>query len=145
MSVEPFLEEQTVDRTGPEPPKQEPLDILRVASDVYPDVVGGLSLHVHEMSQLQAEWGHEVTVLTSDHGQRDRPKTEVREGYELIRHRQIAKPLDNSIAPGLVKSVLEMADEYDVVHAHSHLFFSTNVAAVLSRRFDTPLIVTAMG
>lgn len=121
------------------------LKILRVASDVYPEVMGGLSLHVHEMSRLQAEWGHDVTVLTSDHGDRELPSKEERDGYELIRHREVANPLDNTIVPGLVRTVWKMADDYDVIHAHSHLFFTTNVAAVFKRQDDTPLVVTNHG
>lgn len=119
--------------------------ILRIASDVYPDIMGGLSLHVHEMSRLQAEWGHDVTVLTSDHGNHDIPSKEERAGYDLIRHREVASPLDNTIVPGIVRTIKRMADDYDVVHAHSHLFFSTNVAAVVSKTLDTPLVVTNHG
>ncbi|WP_254807827.1 glycosyltransferase family 4 protein [Natronosalvus amylolyticus] len=125
--------------------KAASLKILRVASDVYPDVMGGLSLHVHEMSRLQAEWGHDVTVLTSDHGDRNLPSKEERSGYELIRHREIASPLDNTIIPGIVQTIRRMADDYDVIHAHSHLFFSTNATAALSRTLDTPLVITNHG
>jgi glycosyltransferase involved in cell wall biosynthesis len=133
-------------RTGKKRAKDgESLKILRVASDVYPEVMGGLSLHVHEMSRLQAEWGHDVTVLTSDHGDHDPASKEERDGYKLIRHREVASPLDNSIVPGIVRTVWRVADDYDVVHAHSHLFFSTNVAAALSRTIDTPLVITNHG
>ena len=124
---------------------QEPLRILRVANDVYPDVMGGLSIHVHEMSKLQAEWGHEVTVLTSDHGDRSRPRNEIQDGYEIRRCREVFNPLDNSIFPGLIQSLNRMAPNYDVVHAHSHLFFSTNVAAAFRQLNDTPLVVTNHG
>lgn len=125
--------------------EEETLRILRVASDVYPDVMGGVGIHTHEMSKQQAGWGHEVTVLTSDHGNRSKPYKEIRDGYEIRRHREIVSPLDNSIFPGLVQSLKRMAPEYDVVHAHSHLFFSTNVAAAFRYLDDTPLIVTNHG
>jgi len=121
------------------------LRILRVASDVYPDVMGGVGIHVHEMSKLQAKLGHEVTVLTSDHGDRGQPRKENRDGYEIRRHRELVSPIDNSIFPGLAQSLFQMASDYDVVHAHSHLFFSTNLAAVFSRLDDTPLVVTNHG
>ena len=123
----------------------EPLKILRVASDLYPEVMGGLSLHVHEMSRLQGEWGHEVTVLTSDHGDRSKPRRETRDNYRIVRHREIASPLDNSACPGLIRTLHRLADEYDVIHAHSHLFFSTNVAATYRQMSDTPLVVTNHG
>lgn len=124
---------------------QEQLRILRVASDVYPDVMGGVGIHAHEMSKLQAEWGHEVTVLTSDHGDQSKPREETRDGYEIRRHRELVSPLDNSIFPGLVQSLLRMSSDYDVVHAHSHLFFSTNVTAAFRCLNDTPLVVTNHG
>lgn len=89
--------------------------------------------------------GHDVTVLTSDHGDRSLPRTEVRDGYALKRHREVARPVDNSIVPGLAGSLWELADEYDVVHAHSHLFFSSNVAALVASLTDVPLVVTNHG
>jgi glycogen synthase len=39
------------------------IDILRVVPSTYPEVVGGVGLHVHHLSQMQAEMGHDVTVL----------------------------------------------------------------------------------
>lgn len=123
----------------------EALRILRVASDVYPDVMGGVGIHVHEMSKLQARWGHEVTILTSDHGNRGKPRGETRDGYQIRRHCELVSPLDNSIFPGLVPSLVRMAPDYDIVHAHSHLFFSTNVAAAFRLLDETPLVVTNHG
>ncbi|WP_255171277.1 glycosyltransferase family 4 protein [Natrononativus amylolyticus] len=149
-TVPPEVEEP---KSKTQAPTQEPekvleadaLKILRVASDVYPEVMGGLSLHVHEMSRVQAEMGHDVTVLTSDHGDRDQPSREERDGYELIRHREVASPLDNTITPGLARTLRRIGDDYDVIHAHSHLFFSTNVAAAVGRTLETPLVVTNHG
>ncbi|MDO8873281.1 MAG: glycogen/starch synthase [Methanoregula sp.] len=40
------------------------MKILRVVSDLYPAVVGGIGIHAHQMSTSQARRGHEVTVLT---------------------------------------------------------------------------------
>lgn len=124
---------------------RDSLRILRVASDVYPDVMGGVGIHVHEMSKLQAKWGHDVTVLTSDHGNSSKARIENLDGYEIRRHREIISPLDNSIFPGLIRSLVQMAPDYDVVHAHSHLFFSTNVASAFRQLSDTPLVVTNHG
>jgi len=143
--IELEYDEQSSAGEEPSPPTGKPLKILRVASDVYPEVMGGLSLHVHEMSRLQAEWGHDVTVLTSDHGERDLPSKEERDGYELLRHRELVSPLDNTIAPGIVRTIRDMAADYDVIHAHSHLFFSTNVTAGLCRSLETPLVITNHG
>jgi glycosyltransferase involved in cell wall biosynthesis len=121
------------------------LRILRVATDLYPETVGGGALHAHSMSARQAARGHEVTVVTSRHGDRSLPVRAEREGYEVIRNRQLLKPFGNSITPGTVSSIASRIGEYDVVHAHSHLYFSTNVAALLGRLSDTPLVVTNHG
>jgi glycogen(starch) synthase len=122
-----------------------PLRILRVATDTYPEVVGGGAIHAHEMSAIQADLGHDVTLLTSDHGDSSLPRREEREGYTLRRFQELGQPLGNSITPGLFRSLRNLRDEFDVVHAHSHLYLSTNMAAVLAQFDDTPLVVTNHG
>ncbi len=121
------------------------LSILRIAASTYPEVVGGVGLHVHHMSRVQAEMGHDVTVITSDNGDRSLPREETRAGYRLLRHREIARPLDNTIVPGIISTLRGNVDEYDVLHIHSHLYFCSNVAAVFSRLYDIPTVVTNHG
>lgn len=125
--------------------EEEPLGILRVATDLYPDVTGGGAIHAHAMSERQAEQGHEVTVLTSDHGDRDRPTVETRDGYTVVRNREVARLFENSITPGTLSSLRSRLPEADVVHAHSHLYFSSNLAAAVSKLTDAPLVVTNHG
>ena len=97
------------------------------------------------MSKEQAARGHEVTVLTSDNGDHELPREEERDGYRLIRHREIARPFDNTIIPGVVKSLLSLVSEYDVLHIHSHMYFCSNVAAVVSEVSNIPTVVTNHG
>lgn len=125
--------------------RRQPLSVLRIATDLYPDVVGGGAIHAHAMSKQQAEQGHSVTVLTSDHGDSTRPTTETVAGYRIIRHRELARPFENSITPTIVGSLWDRLPDVDVVHAHSHLYFTSNVAAAVSRLTETPLIVTNHG
>lgn len=125
--------------------RSEPLRILRVTGSTYPEVVGGVGLHVHHLSRVQAELGHDVTVLTSDNGDRSLPTEERRDGYRLLRHREIARPLDNSIVPGMASTLRELLPEYDILHIHSHLYFSSTLAAVFGRRHDIPVVVTNHG
>lgn len=40
------------------------MKILRVASDIYPYMVGGFGIHIHEMSKAQVKLGPDVTVYT---------------------------------------------------------------------------------
>lgn len=121
------------------------MKILRVASSLHPEVTGGVGLHVHQMSARQADNGHEVTVLTSDNGDRSLPARENRSGYTVIRHQEMARPVDNSIAPSLVNTLRKLADKHDIIHAHSHLYFSTNMAAIFAKMSDTPLAITNHG
>jgi len=121
------------------------LNILRIATDLYDDVTGGGAIHAHAMSKYQAAWGHEVTVLTSDHGDQSLPDVNERDGYTTVRHRELARPFGNSITPSVLASLAKRLSEADVVHAHSHLYFTTNVTAAVARLSDTPLVVTNHG
>lgn len=122
-----------------------PLRILRVVQSTYPEVVGGVGLHAHQLSKVQTEMGHEVTVLTTDNGDRSKQRKENRAGYSLIRHREFVRPFDNSITPGIVRSVSQLKSDYDVIHAHSHLYFMSNVTALLNSFTNTPLVLTNHG
>lgn len=120
------------------------LSILRVAADLYPEVTGGFPIHAHEMSKRQAENGHDVTVLTASHGAAE--KTAGAETpYSVVHHRQLARPFGNSITPGVVASLRDRLPDADVVHAPSHLCFSTNVAAGIAHFSDVPLVITNHG
>ncbi|WP_306058715.1 glycosyltransferase family 4 protein [Natronococcus wangiae] len=117
--------------------------ILRVAQKVYPDVSGGGPYHVHAMSRDQAAMGHDVTVLTVRYDP-DLPRIEERDGYTVVRYDPALDLLGNDISPGVARH-LSSAAEFDVVHAHSHLYFSTNLAALKCALGDVPLAVTNHG
>ncbi|HOT93734.1 MAG TPA: glycosyltransferase family 4 protein [Methanoregulaceae archaeon] len=119
------------------------MKILRVASDLYPSVVGGYGIHVHEMSRMQVALGHDVTVLTAnpDH----LPEEEFIDGYRVIRFNHSIRMVGNTISPTLFFQLMEMRNEYDVIHAHSHLFFPTNVCALVKKYGSSPLVITNHG
>jgi len=117
--------------------------ILRVAQKLYPEVPGGGPYHVHAMSRDQAAMGHDVTVLTIRQDP-EKPSIEQRDGYTVVRFDSLAAPLGNDISPG-VAQFLAWASEFDVIHAHSHLYFSTNLAALQRRVWNTPLAITNHG
>lgn len=124
-------------------PKGDPVKILRVAQKVYPDVKGGGPYHVHAMSRDQAAMGHDVTVVTVD-DDLDKPHIEERAGYTVIRYPSTVELLGNDISAG-VGRYLASVDEFDVIHAHSHLYFSTNLAALKRRLGDISLAITNHG
>ncbi|ELZ03353.1 glycosyltransferase family 4 protein [Natrialba aegyptia] len=117
--------------------------ILRVAQKVYPDVKGGGPYHVHAMSRDQAAMGHDVTVLTVRYDD-SLPHVEERDGYTVVRYDPAVTLLGNDISPGLAQ-YLSAAEDFDVLHAHSHLYFSTNLAALKRFLGDIPLAITNHG
>ncbi|WP_440950150.1 glycosyltransferase family 4 protein [Methanosphaerula subterraneus] len=117
--------------------------ILRVASDLYPVTVGGYGIHVHEMSKMQATLGHDVTVVTSNPN--GLPEEEYVDGYRVLRFNHAIKMVGNTISPTMMFRLLEMRNDYDIIHAHSHLFFPTNVCALVKRYGSSPLVITNHG
>ncbi|MFC7071581.1 glycosyltransferase family 4 protein [Halovenus rubra] len=114
--------------------------ILRVSHWLYPDEIGGGEYHVHAMSRDQAAMGHDVTLLkvTSNVTQIQR---EERHGYEVIYCPATINILKNEISITAARQLFG-ADSFDIVHAHSHFYFSTNLAALKRRFGDTPLAIT---
>ena len=125
--------------------ERDRLNILRIASDLYPDVMGGGAIHAHAMSNHQAARGHSVTVLTSDHPEDTNPGVEMADGYAVVRDREYVRPIGNSITPGVVTSIWNRLPKVDIIHAHSHLYFTSNIAAAIRKVSDTPLIITNHG
>lgn len=117
--------------------------ILRVAQKLYPDVSGGGPYHVHALSRDQAAMGHDVTVLTVS-GDPTLARTEERDGYRIHRRPPTVDLLGNDISAGVAR-FLRQVDEFDIVHAHSHLYASTNLAALATRLKDVPLAITNHG
>ena len=117
--------------------------ILRVAQKLYPAVKGGGAYHVYAMSRDQAAMGHDVTVVTLKTNP-EQPRFEKRDGYTIYRYPTTVQPLGNNISLG-VANHLRKAEGYDVVHAHSHLYFSTNLAALNHQFNDIPLAITNHG
>jgi glycosyltransferase involved in cell wall biosynthesis len=118
------------------------MQVLRVAQKVYPEVKGGGTYHIHALSRDQAAMGHDVTVLTVRRDS-DRPHVERHDGYTVVRYDPTATLLGNDVSAG-VAQYLAAADP-DVVHAHSHLYFSTNLAALKRRLGGMPLAITNHG
>ena len=119
------------------------MKILRIVSDLYPSVVGGIGIHAHRMSTEQARRGHEVTVLTLN--QKKSPETEFVDGYHVFRFPSYFTMCGNSFAPGLILEIMRRRKSVDIIHAHSHLFFSTNVCVLARLLHSAPLVITNHG
>ena len=71
-------------------------------------------------------------------------RREEREGYTVVRCAPTVEVLGNEISVGVARA-LRNAGEFDVVHAHSHLYFSTNLAGMVRFLGETPLAITNHG
>jgi glycosyltransferase involved in cell wall biosynthesis len=121
----------------------ERMKILRVVGDIYPDVTGGLEIHAHEMSRMQANCGHEVTVFTSNNN--NLPEEEFKDGYRIVRYSRIIKIFGNSISLALLIKLVKNRNNFDIIHAHSHLFLSTNICALIRFIGSSPFIISNHG
>lgn len=119
------------------------MKILRVAPDIYPYTVGGFGIHIHEMSKEQVRLGHDVTVYTASENAVSAYKTDA--GYFVRNYKSLVKIYGNSITPSMLFDLIREQSNYDIVHAHSHLFFSTNLSAVARQLGSTPLVITNHG
>jgi len=119
------------------------MHILRVAQDIFPETVGGAPYHIHALSRDQAAMGHEVTVLTVSEEVEEREVTD-QDGYTLIKQPPKLELLGNQIFANTVGDLRGLED-FDVVHTHSHLFFSSNVAVLYCRMANIPIAITCHG
>jgi len=119
--------------------------ILRVAQHLYPDTKGGGQYHVHAMSRDQAAMGHDVTVLTTREDE-SLPRTEETHGYTVLRVDPGVSVIGNDLSPAVARYLWHAdSDGFDVIHAHSHLYFATNLAALKRRLGEIPLAITNHG
>lgn len=117
--------------------------VLRVAQDIFPETVGGAPYHIHALSRDQAAAGHDIDVCTVSEDE-TLPEHDTRDGYRIIRQTPKLELFGNQLFSG-TSHVLRHAEEYDIVHIHSHLFFSSNVASVVARYLDAPVVITCHG
>jgi glycosyltransferase involved in cell wall biosynthesis len=106
-------------------------------------VVGGYGIHVDQLSKVQAAKGHDVTVCTS--WVDNNPKEEQRDGYRIRRFKSLVNLFGNSITHTMFFSLIRNRNKYDIVHAHSHLFFTTNLCAFVNKLDSPPLVITNHG
>ena len=119
--------------------------ILRVAPWIYPDTKGGGDYHVHAMSRDQAAMGHDVTVLTTREDE-SLPRIEETHGYTILRVSPGVTLLENDVSPAVARYLWGVnSDDFDVMHAHSHCYFVTNLAALKRRLGGIPLAITNHG
>lgn len=116
------------------------MKILRVTSQMYPSIIGGIGLHAHELSRQQAIFGHDVTVYTTD-----KIDQNFNRNYKIFHFKSALSLIDNPISWKLFLKLFLTRNDFDIIHAHSHLFLSTNMCALIRRIGSSPLVITNHG
>ena len=118
----------------------EPLRVLMVAARYLPDM-GGIEMHVDEVSRRLAETGDfEITVLATDRT-RSRPRREVIHGVTVLRVPAWPSSRDYYLAPGIA-GVVGQRGKWDIVHCQGIHTPVPVLAMLTARRARTPYMVT---
>ena len=101
-----------------------PVIIVHVHVTYWP-VVSGLGRVVEKLAEGTVKLGHEVHVVTSTCGARDRPKNEVVNGVYV--HRAKSVKLHYQDVTYLLEYPIEVFRKADIVHAHNQSLFATKI------------------
>ncbi|HYA69735.1 MAG TPA: glycosyltransferase family 4 protein, partial [Acidimicrobiales bacterium] len=91
-----------------------------MVSPRYEPVVGGLVTHVAALATRVASAGHAVEILTQEHRHRGLPAVETVSGVVVRRFAILGGGDRYPQSPELWRHLIERADDYDLVHAHSY-------------------------
>jgi len=120
--------------------------IFRMASDIYPLTLGGIGLHVVELSKslVRIGWKHLIFTI----GPKAYLNLQFSHGLKFLYDSFYLSIQGNKIAPFLPLRLIRLLRkiDFDIVHVHSHLFYSSNVIALLKKFYlDRPVIITCHG
>ncbi|TVZ00055.1 glycosyltransferase family 1 protein [Trebonia kvetii] len=117
-----------------------PLRVLMATARYLPDM-GGIEMHVDEVSRHLAKSGEfEITVLATDRS-RSRPRREVIDGVTVLRVPAWPRHRDYYLAPGIAR-VAGQRDRWDLVHCQGIHTPVPVLAMLAARRARTPYMVT---
>ena len=123
------------------PTVSAPLRILMVTPRYFPDM-GGVEMHVSEVTRRLALAGTDVTILTADRtGQR--PTSEQIDGVSIRRVRAWPAQRDYYFAPEIARVITH--GSWDVVHCQSYHTFVAPLAMLAAGRANIPYLVTFHG
>jgi glycosyltransferase involved in cell wall biosynthesis len=121
--------------------------ICRVTDVIYPDAIGGHAIFCHELSERQAKTGNRIQVFTAR--KKSLPRTEsIAAGYNVTRLDRVWMPWDyvgmyNPVTPSLYGAVAR--PNWDLVDAHSHLFWMTALSVRAAVTTGKPSVTTVHG
>ncbi|MCA1031743.1 DUF1957 domain-containing protein [Bacillus timonensis] len=126
--------------------KRKHLNILMLSWEFPPNIVGGLSRHVYELSRSLASLGHHVYVITTC--VEDEASFEEIDGIYVYRVKGL-QPYMIDFLHWVVSLNMSIADQgyelserlkFDIIHAHDWLV--KDAATSLSKQLETPLVAT---
>jgi glycosyltransferase involved in cell wall biosynthesis len=112
---------------------------------------GGVEYHVYNLAKKLIQYGHDVTIFTSDL-YKESPITKLPKAYInhkiegiKVRRFKAIKLLDikhglGIITPSILFSMLK--EKIDIIHAHAYGYFPTYFSAFIRKIKSTPLIIT---
>ncbi|MBN1830348.1 MAG: glycosyltransferase family 4 protein [Deltaproteobacteria bacterium] len=105
-----------------------------------PEFVGGLERYCLEISKRLVEKGHEIEILTSEFGLKHVPDSE---NMKIRRFKCLGKMWGTNPLT-FIGGVL-LKEQYDLVHAHSYIFFTSNQAALFKKVKKYPFLLHLHG
>ena len=108
-----------------------------------PGRYGGSERFATELSKKLVERGHKVTLLTSDMD--SQTVYEETDGLEILRYRCINNLWNINPLTVILHKLLRESSKYDIIHAHGHIFFTSNQVAFAKKIKDYKYILHLHG
>jgi len=135
------LEENTADvREGLRAASR--VKIVQVHHHYWP-VVGGMENVISAVSEVLVKLGHEVHVVTSSHGAKDRPRREVLDGVYIHRIKALKMFFPDLMIP--IEIPREILEKSDVIICWSQNSYFTYKISKEAKRLGKPLAVYFIG
>lgn len=115
------------------------MKILMVSPMAYPPCIGGVEIHVWEISRKLIERGHDVEIYTTDPSRKLNELSEI-DGLKIRRFPSFAPNGIYFFSMDLYKSLKNV--RADIVHSHGFRAFPMLASALAKRWNKIPLVIT---
>ncbi len=117
------------------------MKIVHVATNFYPHI-GGIENFCYGLSKKLAERGYDVEIITS-RLDKNWPSIEEKEGFKIIRCPSLGNLLNVNPLTFIINKLIKAKP--DVIHTHSHMYFTSNQVALLKRFNNVPNLLHLHG
>jgi len=117
------------------------MNVLIISPYFYPKK-GGLENYSYNIAKILLEKGHDITVLCSDHEKES--KKEIVDRIRIIRLKPDFILSNTPIRFNLFFTMSKLVREnnFDLINAHTPVPFYADVAAIVSKRYSIPFVLT---